>query len=283
MIKHSRVYIVLLWLSFSAAQNSDEFTHIECEIALRSVPSRQEESHKSWPEFFHYSHPYIPQRRGTSNNWAGYVAFAPKGATQTGAVSAVHGSWVVPNIIKPTSSGSTYCSCWVGIDGYGSPSVEQIGTAHEWHNNKQSHYAWFEMYPAAAYEIVGFPVNPGDVIEADVVYQGNNVFVLTIKNVTRKVTTSIPTQYTTVPGTQRASAEWIAEAPYLNGVLPLANFKKVSFSRCTATINGVLGSINNRLRGYDVMNMQNNLMVNKATASALAAGGEQFDVTWNHE
>ena len=52
----------------------------------------------------------------------------------------------------PTVSGSgpTYSSVWVGIDGYSSNTVEQIGTEQDVSaNGKTSYYAWYEMYPQA--------------------------------------------------------------------------------------------------------------------------------------
>ncbi len=170
-----------------------------------------------------------------------------------------------------------------GIDGYNNATVEQIGTAHEWKNGKVVHYAWFEMYPNAAFELSGFPLIPGDIISASIEYRGNNIFLMTISNVSRKAYTTVPTSYTTSTSAQRACAEWIAEAPFMKTTLPLAHFSVVPFTKCTATIGGVTGAINNPNWKSDNIAMKSAVMVPKATASALQANGQSFNVTWLHE
>src|SRR5207253_2086876 len=81
---------------------------------------------------------------------------------------------------------TSYSSIWVGLDGYANATVEQIGTEQDWTKRGQRNYAWFEMYPSGAYLISGFPVNPGDSISAQVQYEGNGVFQLTINNTTHR-------------------------------------------------------------------------------------------------
>lgn len=286
----NRTYSLLLILFFSISadlfEDRDSFEQIECEVILRVMPFRQQERlaedpHTRSSTLVNYSHPYIPLTKGSSNNWAGYAAGLNLAHPIKNSVSAVHGSWNVPNLSP--SSHDTYSSMWVGIDGYGSPSVEQIGTAHEWHNGKPRHYAWFEMYPQASFELKGFPVNPGDIISASVIYQGSNVFVLTITNATRKVTTVVPTSYTTSASAQRICAEWVAEAPYMNQILPLSHFGTVAFTQCRAIINNVVGAINNRAWHSDAITMRNAVMQTKASTSGLSADGQSFSVTWQHE
>lgn len=274
--------ILVLIFSFAYATEHEEYTFLDCEIKLRAIPFKQEEAHTKFDHLVEYSHPYIPLKKGVSTNWCGYVALSNMVKPLRNAVTGVYGSWIVP-LLSPSASAKTYCSIWVGIDGYGSPSVEQIGTAHEWRNGKQYHYAWYEMYPLASCEIVGFPVTPGDTILASVVYQGNGIFCMTLMNATKKVTTTVPTLYTTNNSAERLCAEWIVEAPYLQGTLPLADFKKVIFSQCKATINGIHGSINQTAWAHDILTMQNGLMVPKATATPLGNRGEAFSVQWHHE
>jgi len=55
----------------------------------------------------------------TSGNWAGYAVTGAK-------FTSVSASWVQPSV-KATSQ-DAYSSFWVGIDGDGSDSVEQLGT-----------------------------------------------------------------------------------------------------------------------------------------------------------
>ena len=59
----------------------------------------------------------------TSTNWSGYAV-----QTKSGAVTAVAGSWTVPTV---SGSGTGYSAIWVGIDGYQSSTVEQIGTEQD--------------------------------------------------------------------------------------------------------------------------------------------------------
>ena len=46
------------------------------------------------------------------------------------------------------AGGFPYSSFWVGIDGYSSSSVEQLGTDSDCAGNTPDYYAWWEMYPA---------------------------------------------------------------------------------------------------------------------------------------
>ncbi|MGA2682869.1 MAG: G1 family glutamic endopeptidase [Candidatus Bathyarchaeia archaeon] len=78
-----------------------------------------------------------------STNWSGY---AVTGAA--GSVTSAGGSWIVPTV---TGSNGQYASFWVGIDGYGSSTLEQTGIlAQVTGNRRTSHtiyYAWYEFYP----------------------------------------------------------------------------------------------------------------------------------------
>lgn len=225
---------------------------------------------------------HIKLRDGTSENWSGYAAAKGLKNPQVGSVSMVSGSWVVPHIAS--SKDDTYCSIWVGIDGYGSGSVEQLGTEHDWANGKEEHYAWFEMYPKYPKELSNFPVEPGDVISASVVYQGNDTFKLSMSNHTKSVTTEIPVKHTMSSSAKRSSAEWIVEAPATtDGVLPLAHFSTVELSECKATINGKTGSLNDGNWQSEALNMQTKKGAMKATATSPSDNGKDFSVSWKHE
>ncbi len=278
--------IALLFSVTLVAHDVDGLTYIECELRLRERGHRYEyqdfeftEEHSSTDATF--THPHIPVKEGTSQNWAGYAAVTNLHHPASNAVTAVYGSWIVPTL--SVASHNTWCSLWVGIDGYSSSSVEQLGTEHDWTNGKQSNYAWFEMYPNYSYEIVGFPVRPGDVISASVVYQGSGVFVLSIANSTAGVHTTIPTSYTKSKTALRSSAEWVLEAPYSGSILPLSHFGTAYFNNCTATINGVHGAINNSHWAYDMLTMVTAAGVPKAVPSSLMLNGQAFSVVWKHE
>jgi len=238
--------------------------------------------HHSWQP------PRIRNSNGTSLNWSGYAVLGaasapvkPKKTAPAPTVSDVSGSWVVPSVVA-SASANTYSSSWVGIDGYSSGTVEQIGTAQDWANGAPLYYAWFEMYPKGAYEIVGFPVHPGDTISAAVEYLGaKGAFALTITNLTDSVTFSTTLRSQSA---RRLSAEWIQEAPWWGGVLPLANFGTIDFSDCYATMNGHTGTISDPAWQLDAITMvASDGVTVKAQPSDLSADGSSFSVTWYNE
>jgi hypothetical protein len=85
-----------------------------------------------------------------------------------------------------------------------------------------------------------------------------------------------------VASAQRSSAEWIAEAPSsLLGILPLANFKAVYFTSCSATVNGVTGSIGSFGSAVvQQIKMVNKSGADKAVPSSLSPDGTSFSVKW---
>ena len=217
-----------------------------------------------------------PATLSHSTNWSGYAV-----NTSAGAVSQVSGSWVVPPV---SSSVSGYSSAWVGIDGYGSSSVEQIGTDSDYVNGAAHYYAWYEMYPAGSVNL-GLSISPGDTINAVVSYTGSNQFTLSITDVNTGAsfsTNQISSQ------AKRSSAEWIQEAPSsVGGVLPLAKFGTISFSGANATINGTNGFADNPWSGttlYQIDMVTKNGAL-KATTSALSDAAtpapSSFSVTWD--
>ncbi|MGO9109494.1 MAG: G1 family glutamic endopeptidase [Thermoguttaceae bacterium] len=174
----------------------------------------------------------------TSSNWSGYAV-----TTGAGAVTDVKGSWIEPTLHSP-SAANTYSAFWVGIDGYSSGTVEQIGTDLDTNaSGKAVYYAWYEMYPSSPVNL-SMKINPGDQISAEVKYTGSNKFTLTLTDVTTNTTFSTSQ---TLKSAKLSSAEWIAEAPSSSrGVLPLADFGAVSFSGASATISGTTGPIDNK-------------------------------------
>jgi hypothetical protein len=176
-----------------------------------------------------------PVLADTSTNWSGFAV-----ATKRGAVNSVVGSWVVPAV---SGTGTSASSVWVGIDGYNSTTVEQIGTDSDVTNGTPQYYAWFEMFPRDMV-LLRMPIHPGDTMSAGVFYNARTgKFRLAITDVTtgRSFATL---QH--APGASRSSAEWIVEAPSLGShTLPLANFDTVTISGAQATIGGATTSIAN--------------------------------------
>src|SRR5262249_54652462 len=192
----------------------------------------------------------------------------------------VHGEWDVPAV---SNSNAGYSSAWVGIDGWSSSTVEQIGTDSDYVNGQARYYAWYEMYPAAPVNLT-LTINPGDHISASVTYSAPSQFILEITNVTTGV---LFTTTQTSATAQRSSAEWIQEAPSsFFGVLPLANFGTVNFSGASATVGGTAGPADNAwanstLFQVDMVGRRNAV---KATTSGISDSGSpaasSFSVTF---
>ena len=117
-----------------------------------------------------------------STNWSGYAVQTNSGTV----VNSVSGSWIVPAV---SGTGTAYSSAWVGIDGYNSSSVEQIGTDFDLSRGHPSYYAWYEMYPNAMVE-TSLTVRAGDSISASVVYTASNEFALTLTDNTTETSYS---------------------------------------------------------------------------------------------
>jgi hypothetical protein len=211
----------------------------------------------------------------SSTNWAGYAVQTNLNAPQPGAISAAAGSWVVPAV---TGRGKAYAAIWVGIDGYTSNTVEQIGTDSDIVNGVPVYYAWYEMYPDPYVTIAGFRARPGDNISAQVFYSGG-YFTLHIANHTNGQSFAV---VKTRPDADRSSAEWIVEAPSSDfGVLPLANFGTTTIFGAKATVNGRFGAIDSAGAQNATINMAARGQLEAATSPLTDnAFGSSFQVTF---
>jgi len=218
-------------------------------------------------------HPHIAYRPSKSVNWAGYATATNLAKPQAGSVSDVRASWIIPNLT--CDQRSTYSAIWVGIDGYRSSTVEQIGTESDCSHGQHKHSAWFEIFPHAV-QSLDLPVQAGDRISAEVKYLGSDRFSFSIQN------GSSHFQTTQSVRAERSSAEWIVEAPSLYFfVLPLANFGTTHIINASATINGHTGSPSDHAWQSDRLTMVNTLGAVKAVLS-LIDSYNSFSVTWNH-
>lgn len=221
------------------------------------------------------SHPIIKIRNSTSSNWSGYAAESSIANPSSDYVSSVSGSWKVPSLTC-TSGQATYVAVWVGIDGYSDNTVEQTGTEQQCSaTGVQTFYAWYEMYPHPMFSL--FSVLPGDVITASVTTGSGGAFTLTITDTTSGQSSTV-TQRSHSASLQ--SAEWIVEAPYSGGVLPLADFSTVTFTGAQYTTTaGQTLAVNGA--GYDPITMNDPANGATATPSTLSSSGTSFDVTYS--
>ena len=232
----------------------------------------------------------------SSDNWGGY-------ADTNDTFSAVASSWTEPtvNCAGGASGGSlglggltgiagsllggpaAASAFWVGLDGYSSSSVEQIGTDSDCDAGSPSYYAWYEMYPNPSVTLpTTDAVHPGDRITALVSSNAaGSSFTLMIKDATAGWTFS-----TTQAGSgfARSSAEVIAEAPsectlvFCNEI-PLADFGQVGYSGSSlADSAGKQGSLS-AFNANEITMSDNGTTL--ATPSSLSSDGSSFSMTWN--
>ena len=171
----------------------------------------------------------IRERHGamvTSTNWSGYAITGSKNS-----VTEAKGSWIVPSV-NCTVTPTAYSAFWIGIDGYTSNTVEQVGTDSDCQSGSPQYYAWFEFYPHLSFTLNNFPVRPNDLLSAEVQAGNKGAFTVSISNVTTGQSFSTTTK---MPSAHQTSAEWIIEAPSSGKVLPLADFASVSFENCSYT------------------------------------------------
>jgi hypothetical protein len=228
-----------------------------------------------------------------STNWSGYAV--------TGSnFTQVTGSWTVPASTCAKGTSAEYAAFWIGIDGWTSNSVEQIGTDSDCSNGTPSYYAWYEFYPEPSY-YAGRLTNlkPGDVMSSSVTFNASrNQFTGTITDTTSGATfstTFAPNRQTGTPA--RSSAEWIAEAP--SGqvgrkiqVLPLADFNAINlgpdYTTVAKTNTATVGTGSPATIGSFGANVNSTTMVSDgatvvpmATPSPLTTDGSSFSVVWN--
>jgi hypothetical protein len=181
-----------------------------------------------------------------SSNWSGYALLQP--STDPVVFTDVTGTWVQPKATC-TLGRRDAAAFWVGLGGYdeASGSLEQLGTAIECDGRSKTplNYAWWELVPAAAV-MIPFKVAPGDTVTAAVLVKGQTI-TFSLRNITKR--TRFSKVLTTAQTLDLGSAEWIAEAPSnctslgQCTVVPLTNFRTVTFSRAAAIGNDHPGTI----------------------------------------
>lgn len=210
----------------------------------------------------------------TSANWSGY-------ATTGKVFTDVAGSWTQPAVSCPSRQ-TQAASFWVGLDGYNSSTVEQIGTDSDCSSGKPQYYAWYEVYPAASATLSSssYPVSPGDTLTASVA-ASNHAYTLTLSDRSARNNWSFSTTKRDSSATN-SSAEWIVEAPSSCAaschVLPLSNFGSVHFSGSSTTGDGLTSSIS--AFPNSSITMISRAGTKEASPTALSNGGTSFSVTY---
>jgi hypothetical protein len=185
--------------------------------------------------------------------------------------------WTVPTVAH--SSSKLDSASWVGVDGLNNKDLIQTGTAQD---TSDGYWAWVEILPAPATPING-PVKPGDRVNAYVQEDSPGSWTIYLQDSTQGWYYKKSFSYSG-PGD---SAEWIEEAPTVNGkVSALANFHTAHFSGTS-----VYGDFSQGLGWYSTNLTAGNeiAMINAqhtrvlAWPSALTApskNGQSFTVTY---
>jgi hypothetical protein len=219
----------------------------------------------------------------TSKNWSGYAVTGSDFTLATG-------SWIQPAITCNGKRDSELVAFWVGIDGYNDNTVEQTGTLAGCLDGVVTYSAWYEFYPLEdIIEIPGMTVSPGDKINTEVKFSAGE-FTLSISNATTgKHFSTTGTQ----SGTERASAEWITEAPCCissGAFYPIPDYGTTLFgkdSTGTASTNyaedSTHGGAFNTFPSADVfaITMVNaNTNASESVPSSPSSDGSSFSVQW---
>jgi hypothetical protein len=211
------------------------------------------------------------------SNWVGYAATT---TSNSQTFTSVVGSWQVPALTGPSTGNPTYASFWVGLDGFGNSTVEQLGTSSTYTPGTGASYdAWYEMFPQFSIAIPGMTITPGDWMNASVTYEGNETYRLTMQDTTTGSLFTI--DQLPVPGFNplRSTAEWVGESPGVNGSLSsLANFGSTTFLGAAATLDGTdTGTISSfsTNTGIQLISGTGGL---SATPSPLNADGNGFTI-----
>ncbi|MDH6114679.1 hypothetical protein P3T36_001031 [Kitasatospora sp. MAP12-15] len=191
--------------------------------------------------------------------WAGY--------TETGdTFTSVSAQWRVPSL-DCDSTPDSVVSPWVGLDGFDSDTVEQIGFDQDCSNGRVKYEPWVEMYPKHS---VYFDetMEAGDHIAASVDVDGQD-FTLTETDSTQGWSKT----YHETGDYQLNSAEVILE-DLGSGIQPVADFGALNFTDATANDQslGDAGTPNST----DLTRSGTRLTANSQL------DGDQFSIRWRH-
>jgi hypothetical protein len=168
-----------------------------------------------------------------AGNWAGYACTDGPFPGSKGAFSKVSGRLTVPQIY-PTSDWRAL-DIWLGMDGYGSRTVEQIGIECVWSAGQIGYYLWWEMYPKQPTFEWDFPISAGDVLLLSVTHSGST-FTLRCVNESKGVTF---TKTASSKKGDRSSVEWIAE----DTTWPVCPFDPIVWTDCEVVMRGQMLSL----------------------------------------
>ncbi len=152
----------------------------------------------------------IPMSGGTvkSSNWSGYVVSSARHK-----ITSVSGSFVVPSARR---TGGGFAATWAGIGGYRHGDLIQAGVGEQASRavSGRYYYAWYELLPGPERPIPGHRVRPGEHVTITVGRTGSSRWRISIVDLHHWRWSRHFSYHSST-----ASAEWILEAPTLNGTV----------------------------------------------------------------
>ena len=210
----------------------------------------------------------------SSFNWSGYADTATKHQTFT----KVSGAWTTPSVTCNAEDQIT--SDWVGLDGFNSNTVEQLGTISWCFQGAPTYFTWYEMFPKGTVE-VGMALKPGDKISASVT-RTNTSYALKLTDSTTSGSNISVTKTCALATCKDTSAEWISERPSFSiGVVPQAHYNAFKITSGSVTANGHTTTIGAGPGVNSITMVDATDAYNLNTVSALT-GGNAFSTTWTH-
>jgi len=217
----------------------------------------------------------------SSFNWSGYADKASTAQT----FSKVSGAWTTPSVT--CSAEDQITSNWVGLDGFNSNTVEQLGTISWCFQAKPVYFTWYEMFPKGTIE-VGKTLKPGDQISASVTRTGTS-YALKLTDSTTAGNNISVTKTCALATCKDTSAEWISERPAFSdpttgaflGIVPQAHYNAFKITSGAQTANGTAGTIGGGPGVNAITMIDSTATYNLNTVSALT-GGNSFSTTWKN-
>src|SRR5215471_8699984 len=209
-----------------------------------------------------------------SFNWSGYADAASTAQTFT----KVSGAWTAPSVT--CSAEDQITSNWVGLDGFNSKTVEQLGTIGWCFQAKPVYFTWYEMFPAGTVE-VGTTLKPGDKIAASVTRTGTS-YALKLTDATTAGNNISVTKTCALATCVDTSAEWISERPSFSiGVVPQAHYNAFKLTAGSVTANGHTTTIGAG-PGVNAITMIDATQTYNLNTVSTLTGGNAFSTTWKN-
>ena len=209
-----------------------------------------------------------------SFNWSGYADTATKHQTFT----KVSGSWTAPSVTCNAEDQIT--TNWVGLDGFSSGTVEQLGTLAQCFQGTPVYFTWFEMFPAGLTE-VGSTLKPGDKITASVTRTGTS-YALKLTDATTAGNNISVTKTCALATCVDTSAEWISERPSFSiGVVPQVHYNAFKLTGGSVTANGKTTTIGAG-PGVNAITMVDATDTYNINTVSVLTGGNAFSTTWKN-